>query len=84
VDDFQLEFAYDTDNDNIADSFGGVPTTTENWRNTKTVTVSLLISGQGVSQNNTIDYAYAGETKSFSDGKKRRLFSFVVAIGNQF
>jgi hypothetical protein len=50
----------------------------------KTVTVSLLISGEAVSQPDAKTYQYADKTnETFNDKRKRRLFSFVVAVGNQ-
>ena len=87
VDDFQLEYGIDTDADNIADTFTTTPANTNysDWQNVKTVTVSLLISGETVSQTDAKRYNYADQTnRAFNDSKKRRLFSFVVAVGNQY
>ena len=87
VDDFQLEYGIDTDADNIADTFTTTPANTNysDWQNVKTVTVSLLISGETVSQADAKRYNYADQTnRAFNDSKKRRLFSFVVAVGNQY
>ena len=45
---------------------------------------SLLISGEIVSQPDAKTYQYADKLDvTFNDSKKRRLFSFVVAVGNQ-
>tara|TARA_B100000809_G_scaffold11730_1_gene10929 strand:+ start:8514 stop:9392 length:879 start_codon:yes stop_codon:yes gene_type:complete len=87
VDDFQLEYGIDTDADNIADTFTTTPANTNysDWQNVKTVTVSLLISGETVSQPDAKKYQYADKLNvTFNDKKKRRLFSFVVAVGNQY
>ena len=87
VDDFQLEYGIDTDADNIADTFTVTPANTNysDWQNVKTVTVSLLISGETVSQPDAKKYQYADKLNvTFNDKKKRRLFSFVVAVGNQY
>ena len=86
VDDFQLQYGIDTDADNIADTFTTTPAHTNysGWQNVKTVTVSLLISGEAVSQPDAKTYQYADKTnETFNDKRKRRLFSFVVAVGNQ-
>ena len=87
VDDFQLQYGIDTDADNIADTFTTTPANTNysDWQNVKTVTVSLLISGETVSQPDAKKYQYADKLNvTFNDKKKRRLFSFVVAVGNQY
>ena len=87
VDDFQLQYGIDKNADNIADTFTGIPASDNysDWQNVKTVTVSLLISGETVSQTDAKKYNYADQTnRAFSDSKKRRLFSFVVAVGNQY
>ena len=86
VDDFQVQYGIDTDADNIADTFTTTPAHTNysGWQNVKTVTVSLLISGEAVSQPDAKTYQYADKTnETFNDKRKRRLFSFVVAVGNQ-
>ena len=86
VDDFQLQYGIDTDADNIADTFITTPVSNDysGWQNVKTVTVSLLISGEAVSQPDAKTYQYADKTnETFNDKRKRRLFSFVVAVGNQ-
>ena len=87
VDDFQLQYGIDKNADNIADTFTTTPANTNysDWQNVKTVTVSLLISGETVSQTDAKRYNYADQTnRAFNDSKKRRLFSFVVAVGNQY
>ena len=44
----------------------------------------MLISGDTVSQPDTKTYNYAGKSNvTFNDKRKRRLFRFVVAVGNQ-
>ena len=86
VDDFQVQYGIDTDADNIADTFITTPVSNDysGWQNVKTVTVSLLISGEAVSQPDAKTYQYADKTnETFNDKRKRRLFSFVVAVGNQ-
>ena len=86
VDDFQVQYGIDTDADNIADTFTTTPLSNDysGWQNVKTVTVSLLISGETVSQPDAKTYQYAAKTNGpFNDKRKRRLFSFVVAVGNQ-
>jgi type IV pilus assembly protein PilW len=86
VDDFQVQYGIDTDADNIADTFTTTPLSNDysGWQNVKTVTVSLLISGETVSQPDAKTYQYADKTNGpFNDKRKRRLFSFVVAVGNQ-
>ena len=86
VDDFQVQYGIDTDADNIADTFTTTPLSNDysGWQNVKTVTVSLLISGETVSQPDAKTYQYADKTnETFNDKRKRRLFSFVVAVGNQ-
>ena len=86
VDDFQVQYGIDTDADNIADTFTTTPLSNDysGWQNVKTVTVSLLISGETVSQPDAKTYQYADKTNgTFNDKRKRRLFSFVVAVGNQ-
>ena len=86
VDDFQVQYGIDTDADNIADTFTTTPLSDDypGWQNVKTVTVSLLISGETVSQPDAKTYQYADKTNvTFNDKRKRRLFSFVVAVGNQ-
>ena len=86
VDDFQVQYGIDTDADNIADTFTTTPLSNDysGWQNVKTVTVSLLISGEAVSQPDAKTYQYADKTNGpFNDKRKRRLFSFVVAVGNQ-
>ena len=86
VDDFQVQYGIDTDADNIADTFITTPVSNDysGWQNVKTVTVSLLISGEAVSQPDAKTYQYADKTNGpFNDKRKRRLFSFVVAVGNQ-
>ncbi|XXK59509.1 PilW family protein [Porticoccaceae bacterium nBUS_09] len=86
VDDFQLQYDIDTDADNIADTFSETPAFNNysHWQNVKAVSVSLLISGEMVSQPDTKTYNYAGKSNvTFNDKRKRRLFSFVVAVGNQ-
>jgi type IV pilus assembly protein PilW len=86
VDDFQVQYGIDTNADNIADMFTTTPVRNDYsaWQNVKTVTVSLLISGEIVSQPDAKTYQYADKLDvTFNDSKKRRLFSFVVAVGNQ-
>ena len=86
VDDFQVQYGIDTDADNIADTFTTTPLSNDysGWQNVKTVTVSLLISGETVSQPDAKTYQYADKLNvTFNDKRKRRLFSFVVAVGNQ-
>ena len=86
VDDFQVQYGIDTDADNIADTFTTTPLSNDysGWQNVKTVTVSLLISGETVSQPDAKTYQYADKSNGpFNDKRKRRLFSFVVAVGNQ-
>ena len=86
VDDFQLQYDIDTDADNIADTFAETPASNNysHWQNVKAVSVSLLISGDTVSQPDTKTYNYAGKSNvTFNDKRKRRLFRFVVAVGNQ-
>jgi type IV pilus assembly protein PilW len=87
VDDFQLQYGIDTNDDNIPDSFNTTPVFNDysSWQNVKTVTVFLLISSEYSSLSDDKTYNYAGQTKGpLNDSKKRRLFSFSVSVGNQY
>ena len=73
VDDFQVQYGIDTDADNIADTFTTTPLSNDysGWQNVKTVTVSLLISGETVSQPDAKTYQYADKSNvTFNDSKK--------------
>jgi type IV pilus assembly protein PilW len=87
VDDFQLEYGIDINGDNLADTFSTTPVYNDyfQWQNVKTVTIFLLVSGEESSQEDTKTYNYSDKSNiSFSDKKKRRLFNFTVAMGNQY
>tara|TARA_B110000967_G_C18848635_1_gene543380 strand:+ start:223 stop:1125 length:903 start_codon:yes stop_codon:yes gene_type:complete len=87
VDDFQLEYGIDTNDDNLADTFVAAPAHNDyaKWQNIKSVTVFLLVSGYDTTQVDTKIYTYSSKSNvSFNDKKKRRLFSFTVAVGNQY
>ena len=87
VDDFQLQYGIDTNDDNIPDTFNTTPISNDysSWQNVKTVTVFLLISSEYSSLPDDKTYNYAGQTKGpLNDSKKRRLFSFSVSVGNQY
>ena len=85
VDDFQLEYGIDTNDDNIADVFDTFPATWSDLENVKSVSVFLLVSSDGANSTDTKIYNYGDKSGvSFGDKRKRRLFSSVVAVGNQY
>jgi type IV pilus assembly protein PilW len=85
VDDFQLEYGIDVNGDNVADTFDVFPDSTSGWQNVKSVRFFLVISGDEAHQLDTKTYNYGDKSGvRFSDKRKRRLFSFSVAVGNQY
>ena len=91
VDDFQLVYGIDRSGDGVANADGGnaafveLPASAAEWENVVSVKVFLLLSSTsnapGLGDGKTYSYAdKAGIT--FSDSKKRRLFSGVARLTN--
>ena len=91
VDDFQLVYGIDRSGDGVANADGGnaafveLPASASEWEDVVSVKIFLLLSSTsnapGLSDGKTYSYAdRAGIT--FSDSKKRRLFSAVARLTN--
>lgn len=91
VDDFQVVYGIDRSGDGIPNADGGnaafveLPASAAEWENVVSVKVFLLLSSTsnapGLSDSKT--YAYADKSGiTFSDSKKRRLFSTVSRLTN--
>jgi len=91
VDDFQLVYGIDRSGDGIANADGGnaayveLPSSAAEWENVVSVKVFLLLSSTSNAPglNDPKTYAYADKAGiTFSDSKKRRLFSTVARLTN--
>jgi len=91
VDDFQLVYGIDRSGNGVANAEGGsaafveLPVSAAEWEDVVSIKIFLLLSSTsnapGLSDGKT--YAYADKAGiTFSDSKKRRLFSAVVRLTN--
>ncbi len=85
IENMQIQYGVDTNNDGISNSYASSPATTADWRNTMAVTVHLLArntsSTQGYSDNRS--YTLGDKTvAATSDGYKRHVYSTTIQIVN--
>ncbi len=85
IENMQIQYGVDTNNDGIPNSYTSSPATTADWRNTMAVTVHLLArntsSTQGYSDNRS--YTLGDKTvAATSDGYKRHVYSTTIQIVN--
>ena len=82
VDDFQVQYHIDTDDEHFADIVRDIPSNDNEWKHVRSVSIFLLMKST-TNSNQTDDktYSYAGKTNGpFSDSRRRRLFTSVVAL----
>lgn len=85
IENMQIQYGVDTNNDGVPNSYASSPATTADWRNTMAVTVHLLArntsSTQGYSDNRS--YTLGDKTvAATSDGYKRHVYSTTIQIVN--
>ena len=85
IENMQIQYGVDTNNDGIPNSYTSSPATTADWRNTMAVTVHLLArnttSTQGYSDNHS--YTLGDKTvAATSDGYKRHVYSTTIQTVN--
>jgi type IV pilus assembly protein PilW len=92
IENLQIEYGIDIDNDGVADQFTTVPATVANWRNVMAVKVNLLARTQLPSAGYTDKKSYilgedsAGQpyvVNAANDHFKRHVFSALVGLPNQ-
>ena len=82
VDDFQVQYHIDTDDEHFADIVRDIPSNDNEWKNVRSVSIFLLMKST-TNSNQTDDktYSYAGKTNGpFGDSRQRRLFTSVAAL----
>ena len=81
VDDFQVQYHIDTDNEHFADIVRDIPSNDNEWKHVRSVSIFLLMKST-TNSNQTDDktYSYAGKTSFFDDSRQRRLFTSVAAL----
>ena len=82
VDDFQVQYHIDTDDEHFADIVRDIPSNDNEWKHVRSVSIFLLMKST-TNSNQTDDktYSYAGKTNGpFGDSRQRRLFTSVAAL----
>ena len=85
VDDFQVVYGVDTSANGISNQDVELPASTADWENVVSVKFFLLMSSTNAAPglNDAKTYSYADKAGvTFSDSKKRRLFSSVARLTN--
>lgn len=85
IENMQIQYGVDTDNDGVPNSYTSSPASTADWRNTMAVSVHLLArnttSTQGYSNNNS--YTLGDKTVAATgDGYKRHVYSTTIQAVN--
>ena len=82
VDDFQVQYHIDTNDEHFADIVREIPDGYDEWKNVMSVSTFFLISSTTNSnQTDAKNYNYGGKAGiSFADRRKRRLFTSAAAL----
>ena len=82
VDDFQVQYHIDTNDEHFADIVREIPDGYDEWKHVMSVSTFLLMKSTTSShQTDDKSYSYAGKTNvSYNDSRKRRLFTSVAAL----
>ena len=82
VDDFQVRYHIDTNDEHFADIVREIPDSYDEWKNVMSVSTFFLIrSTTNSNQTDAKTYNYGGKADiSFDDSKKRRLFTSAAAL----
>ena len=82
VDDFQIQYHIDTNDEHFADKVSDLPNNDNEWKHVMSVSTFLLMKSTTSShQTDDKSYSYAGKTNvSYNDSRKRRLFTSVAAL----
>ena len=82
VDDFQVQYHIDTNDEHFADIVREIPDSYDEWKNVMSVSTFFLIrSTTNSNQTDAKTYNYGGKADiSFDDSKKRRLFTSAAAL----
>jgi type IV pilus assembly protein PilW len=87
IENLQLDYGIDTDNDGNADSYTGDPTSVSNWSNVVTVKINLLARNVDASPGYKDTKTYylgqsAGNVGPFNDNIRRHVYTTLVRINN--
>ena len=82
VDDFQVQYHIDTNDEHFADIVREIPDGYDEWKNVMSVSTFFLIrSTTNSNQTDAKNYNYGGKADiSFDDSRKRRLFTSAAAL----
>ena len=82
VDDFQVQYHIDTNDEHFADEVRDLPINYDEWKNVMSVSTFFLIrSTTNSNQTDAKTYSYGSKADiSFDDSRKRRLFTSAAAL----
>ncbi len=85
IENMQIQYGVDSNNDGVANSYTSSPTSTADWRNTMAVSVHLLARNTTSTQGYSDTRSYTLGDKSVAatnDGYKRHVYSTTIQIVN--
>lgn len=86
IENMQIDYGVDADNDGSPDSFVTSPSATADWANVTALRVNLLVRNNdrsaGYSDSKTYNLGLAGNTTAINDNFKRHVFSQLIRVVN--